>query len=468
MAKEKNDKLSEGESAEVQNSVPFGVEMPKLGEGRTRRGRSVATLEVGEGPFVDVSVDAFAVPSEQPLERNEDPDRRLTGPEPAVFGGVNPETPAGAVTDPDAPPPELTIAEHIGGALDEAVQTGDLLDNVPKIDYVRIIRSTPFLLCAMLASLVAATVIIRLAVATETYVQTSVQFNNYTLLNDEEQANLQKDINTILRNLKLRREAWDILQKKAPDLKPGFLDNSLIFHRLDSIVWFPEGKVQLRVDSDDPAADMIRVQAMSESFYRQMDDRNQERDKYIESLKQLEQQQTELSQEDAKLNEQIKGLSPKAEGYGDLKQSMQELERYLEVADESNPLRMVARQNQKRLRDQVQEVQQISMQRDALTARRMVVQKNADDTTKDIKDKKRQIELFPWPDPPDAKALFVRDTRPFQTIVLRVTWVSLIALFGGAIFLIHLQDQRAAEAARRERREKLKAQQQQQSAPDEP
>ena len=248
MAKEQNnDKLSEGGSAEAQDSAAFGVDLPSVSEGRTRRGRSVATLEVGAGPFVDVSVDAFGVPSEQPLERNEDPNRVLDGPEPAVFGGVNPETPAGAVSDPDTPPVEHTIAEQIGGALDEAVQTGDLLDNIPKIDYVRIIRSTPFLLCAMLASLIAATAIIRLAVVTETYVQTTVHFNNYTLLNEAEQGVLQKEINMILRNQPLRTEAKTILEKKilekkAPDMKPGFLNYSLVFFRLDSIVWVARGQ----------------------------------------------------------------------------------------------------------------------------------------------------------------------------------------------------------------------------------
>ena len=55
-------------------------------------GGSVATLEVGQGPFVDLSIDTFAVPSEQPLERNEDPARVLSGPEPTIFGGVNPAT----------------------------------------------------------------------------------------------------------------------------------------------------------------------------------------------------------------------------------------------------------------------------------------------------------------------------------------------------------------------------------------
>ncbi|GEM_PF-5040306 len=465
MAKENNEKLREGESADAHVSVPFGVEMPSTApEGRTRRGRSVATLEVGQGPFVDLSIDTFAVPSEQPLERNEDPARVMSGPEPTIFGGVNPATASGAVDDPNAPPVERTVAEQIGGALDEAVQTGDLLADVPRIDYVRIIRSTPFLLCAMLASLVAATVIIRLGVQTQTYVQTSVHFNNYTKLTEVEQADLQVKINGLLRTLPLRKLAWEILQKKAPDLKIGFLDSGLIFHRLDSITWFPEGTVQLRIESDDPASDVIRVRAVSESFYQQMEKRNKERETYQDSLKELQDQQAELTRKDAALKKQIDELTPKAEPYDQLKQSMQAMERFLEVADESNPLRLVARQNLTQLTVQVSDTRQLSLQRDDLTARRIGVQKSSAATDKEIKDKQRQIELFPWPDPPDAKTLFVHDTRPFQSTVLRIAWISVIIFFGGAILVIHLQDQRTAETARRERREKLKAQQQKQES----
>ena len=343
------------------------------------------------------------------------------------------------------------------------MQRGDLLSDVPRIDYVRIIRSTPFLLCAMLASLLAATVIIRLVVQTQTYVQTSVRFNNYTKLTEEEQAALQLEINGLLRTLPLRKQAWEILQKKAPDLKSGFLDNSLIFHRLDSITWFPDGKVQLRVDTDDPASDLIRVRAVSESFYGLMDDRNEQKDKYRGELTDLEKKQTRLAQDDAKLGKQVEALLPEAERYADLKQSMQAMDRFLEVADESNPLRLVARQNLTQLSVQVADTRRLSLQRDDLTARRIAVQKSSTETAAAIKDKQRQVELFPWPDPPDAKTLFVHDTRPFQTTVLRIAWISIIVFFGGAILVIHVQDQRAAEAARRERREKLKAQQQQES-----
>ena len=101
---------------------------------------------------------------------------------------------------------------------------------------------------------------------------------------------------------------------------------------------------------------------------------------------------------------------------------------------------MVTLQKLKRLSDQVEETKQISVQRDGLMARRVSVQNNIATTTDDIGKKKRQIELWAWPDPPDPNSLLPWDTRPFQAMVLRVTWISLIVFFGGAIFLIHLQD----------------------------
>ena len=304
-----------------------------------------------------------------------DPARKLTGPEPTVFGGVNPDAPSAALIDPDAPPVEQTNAGQIGGALDESVAVGDLLADVPRIDYLGIIRSTPFLLGAMVACLIAATFVIRLVVQTETYVQTSVRFNNYTRLDEQEQGELQIAINRLLRTYPLRQQAWQILQKKAPELQPGFLNSGLTFHRLDSIEWFPEGIVLMRVDSEEPAADLIRVQAFNEAFYQQMDDRNQQRDEYRDTLKQLEQQQIELAQDDQKLKKRIDDLLPEAQRYADLKQSMQAMERYVEVADESNPLRLVARQNLMRLTLQVADARQLSLQRDDLMARHIALQK---------------------------------------------------------------------------------------------
>lgn len=457
---EETDKIID--EREIVEEPAFGVEMERpVREGRTLRGRAVATLEVEQGPFAGMSIDTFAVPSEKPLEKPEDPARKLTGLEPAIFGGETPEDPSAAIIDPDAPPEEKTNAEHIGGALDEAVRTGDLLADVPKINYAKIVRSTPFLLCAMVAMLLVATALIRLVIVTETYVRASVKFNNYTKLNEQEQANLQQEINTRLRNLPLRKRAWTILQSKAPDLRPGFLDSGLTFHRLDSIRWMPEGVVEMRVDSIDPSADLIRLRAFSEAFYQEMDDRNQKKDEFREKLKQLEQDQVELTRQEAKLKKTIDALLPEADRYNELKQSLQAMQRYVEVADESNPLRLVAMQNLARLTQQVEEAKTLSSQRDTEITNRINVQKQIADISIEIEKMRRQIDLFPWPDPPDAKTLYVRDTRDTRTTVQRATWISIIALFGLAIIGIHWHDQRTAEAARRERREKLKAQKQQ-------
>ena len=64
---------------------------------------------------------------------------------------------------------------------------------------------------------------------------------------------------------------------------------------------------------------------------------------------------------------------------------MQAMERFLEVADESNPLRLVARQNLTQLTVQVSDTRQLSLQRDDLTARRIGVQKSSAATDKEIK-----------------------------------------------------------------------------------
>ena len=73
MAEEEPNKLSNEGPAEESSSSSADAEHPEgQPEGRARHGRSVATLEVTEGPFANVSIDTFAVPSERPVERNDD------------------------------------------------------------------------------------------------------------------------------------------------------------------------------------------------------------------------------------------------------------------------------------------------------------------------------------------------------------------------------------------------------------
>ena len=462
MAKETPDKLNTNEPID-HASAPAEIQPPQApaDPSRTRRPRPIRAASAENAAPAETGVDTFAPPPESTAENADSQATAasaadaLTGPEPAIFGGAGPAAPFSIA--PETPPVETASAEQIASVLDEPLRPGELFADAPRIDLVRIIRSTPFLLSTMVVCLIAVTASIRNLVQTETYVETSVHFNNYTRLNESEQADLQLEMSRLLRTLPLRTQAWEILHRKAPELHAGFLNSGLTFHRLDAILWDPDGTLRLRVDSDDPASDVMRLCAVSEAFYLQLDDRARLRDQFRDELKRLEALHTGLLQEDGRIKRRVDELLPDAQRYADLKQAMQAMERYLQLADESNPLRLVARQNLARLALQVGDARQLSLGRDELMARRIALQGRIDETADSTAKMRRRIELFAWPDPPDAKTLRIYDTRPVRTTAMRIAWLSIIMIFGATILLIHLYDQRMAEHVRRERRERLKA-----------
>lgn len=405
-----------------------------------------------------VSEDTFATPS-QVATGEVDPES-LAGPEPAVFGGANPAAQddaqaldGGDVASEDAE----AISEPLGTALDDAVRGDELIPDAPKIDYARIAKSTPFLLSAMVGVLVIATYVIRMAVPTQTYVQTTVHFNNYTKLNELEVADLQVELNKLLRTYPLRAEAWQILQKKSPGIAPGFLNSGLTFHRLDAISWDDAGTVSLRIDSEDPGSDLTRLSAITEAFYSQLSGRAAKLDEYKSQLKGQQNAIFALQAQDGELKGRIDQLLPDAQRYIDLKQAMQAMERYLELADMSNPLRLVARQNLSRLVRQVNDAREVSVKRDDLLAQRVDVQKRIQTVSTELARLQRSIDVFVYPDAPDPKGLSMHDTRPHQRWILRMSWIAIVMIFAGIISIIHTLDNRAAERHRRERRELLNA-----------
>lgn len=423
-----------------------------VAEARPRRRRLLPRI----WPFyTGTSVDTFATPSE-PATGEIDP-QSLLGPEPAVFGGINPPLQSEAASAASAGE-GAEVTEPLGTTLDESVRGNELLADVPRIDIKRILRSTPFLLCAMIACLVGSTLFIRMAVPTETYVQTSVSFANYEKLNEQEIEELQIEISRLLRTYPLRQQAWDLLQKRSPDVPPGFLASGLTFHRLNAISWLPDGTIRLRVDSQDPTTDITRLSAVTDAFYKELEARTVKLEEYKASLAEQQKMLQENLQRDEFLKAQIDALLPDAQRYMDLKQDMQALERYVELADESNPLRLVARHALSRIALQVADARELSLKRDDLITERVAVQSARQKIEEEIARLQRAIEVWVYPKPRSDKHLVIHDTRDRQKMIVRTTWISIIVAFAGIFALIHFFESRAAERQRRERREMLKRQ----------
>ena len=434
-------------------SPPVVADLP-LRAGRARSRGAVWPMDTG------ASDDTFATPSEA-AAGGIDPDS-FASPEPAVFGGINPASSAEPVpAHAEAAP----AAEPLGNSLDESVNSRDLLASAPRINFARLLRSTYFLFGGLIACLIGSTLLIRMVVPTETYVQTSVKFKNYDRLNEVEIQYLQTEMNNVLRTYPLRQQAWDMLQKKSPGVLPGFLASGLTFHRLDAIAWDPLGIIFLRIESDDPASDITRLSAITDAFYNHLYERLAKLDEFKAALAAQTTLHDQQSDRDTQLRLKIDELLPHAQRYLELKQAMQGIERYLELSDESNPLRFVAKENLIRLSGQVSAARLLSVQRDDLITERISLQKTSETVTEESSRLNRAIEVFAYPEAPKPASLLIHDTRDHQSFILRSVWFSLIALFAGIMAFFHITDHLAKERHRRDRRDLL---QRRTSAPVQP
>lgn len=384
----------------------------------------------------------------------------LIGPEPPVFGGVDPRATHADLAQPEATgegqEPAEGGVEQIADALsaDEGLKADDLLGQAPRINFGRVFRSTPFLLIMMIVSLVLGTMLVQSLVQTITYVHMVVRFANYEKLDELGREDLQLEINKLLRSYPLRAEAWKLLQARQTDKKlaPGFLNDSLIFHRLDALIWGNDGTLQLRVDCEDPATDLLRLNAVAEAFYKMAQDRNIGLEANRKKLKSDEGQQVELLRKDAALKGQAEELFSDAQRYVDVKAALGGTQRYLDLADEGNPLRLVARENLRRLTEQVTRTRQASEKRDEVLNQRVELQRQEREVQTEIDSLRRAIDSFSYPERPDSRSITVHDTRPHRQAILQWVWIGIIGAYLGLYALIHFVETHSAELKRRERR----------------
>ena len=405
-------------------------------------------------------IDTFATPSQPPADDTPLP---LIGFEPAVFGGVNPgqhaplsDAPAVPVdyaaqaVEATAAGVEQTLEELL--EVEDPLTAEDILGEAPRLDLAKTIKSTPFLVVLMLVCLAGATMLIQKAIKTVTFVEMNIEFVNYSKLDEDQRRELQAGINQMLRSYPLRADAWDVLQKKDPKLSPGFLNSGLTFHRFDSLLWEKNGRINLRVDTDDPATDLLRLSSAAEAFYNMAQTRNTTLEQNKASLKTSEASQLQLLQRDAILKQQTDDLLPEAQHYIDLKAALQGTQRYLDLAEESNPLRVVARENLRTLTGEVAAARRASERRDDLVITRVQVQREISDLRQLIATLRRDIDCFSYPLPPDPKTIAIVDTRDRRQNVLRGAWAGIILCFAGIFAGLRYGQSRSADLQRRERR----------------
>jgi hypothetical protein len=436
----------------MSSGLEYNIDSDSGEQGRTPGALKVLPPPPAQPPVESLA--AFAVTDgEPPVFGGVNPEGLalpLMGSEPAVFGGLNLD--AGWVGD-ELTDGEAVMMEVTAAAMEEnELRLVDLLGDVPQINVKAVMTSSTFLLSLLVVLLIAATVFIQASVGAETYVYTTVRFVNYDKLDEPARQELRHEINRLMRTLPVRAEAWDLLQKRRPGLIPGFLGSGLTFYRMDSLAWDRNGVLRLRVDTDDPDSDVIRLGSVVDAFYNRSLARNQRRDDSCKELADEHQKQSTLLQLDADLKKHIDEQLIGAQRYIDIKAALRATERYLQLADQSNPLRLVARQELKRLAAEVGEARGVAVERDEKVTARISVEKEIDDLAASMAQLHKNIDTFAYPEVPDQKALGVFDSRPRQKAALRGTWLGLIALFGGIIGHFRYQERQQEASEREERR----------------
>jgi hypothetical protein len=233
-------------------------------------------------------VERVVIPAEQ-VELFAHADVLVTGndPEPAIFGGGRPaRTPVPTNTDifstPDraADPAQTAEAEHRTRIVIQMDGPAAVVD--AEMDEVRIaplshksIQHTVWRTLAMWpVALLLAVVLLGTAgwsvnrlVSVETYVSQQLDIANYTRLSLDAQKDLQRDYTNLYRSKPVRQKAASAMQKRNSQIRAGFLENGLALHRSEAITFSSDGKMTIRVDSGEPENDLVRLQALSESFY---------------------------------------------------------------------------------------------------------------------------------------------------------------------------------------------------------
>ncbi len=242
---------------------------------------------------VTVTVDAFATPSDSSNTTSTEP-VALAGPEPAIFGGVNP------APLPDRGTPEVAAAD------DDETTPGQLLPAIRRTVASKILHSNVGLTIVMLLMMAGAAALVITYVEPQTYVQATVGFRNYRNLPDDDADEFQKEINALLRTYPLRLMARETLLRTASHISPGVLDSGSLFQGNRAVEWSADGhgRLALRIDSQKPADDIVRMGAALDAFARLLQERQPRLEQARRQADNLQVHVVELKRQKAELDQQ--------------------------------------------------------------------------------------------------------------------------------------------------------------------
>ena len=280
-------------------------------------------------------------------------------------------------------------------------------------------------------------------------VRATIAFVNYNKLPAGGQMDFQLDQDRLLKSDELRAMTRGLLSQGPQPVDPSYVTDTLEYHRAVDRRWYPDGRLELTVRSEDPDTDVLRLRTMAQAYVLLGQNSLQDIEQYEAAIGVLAARKADAEKRSTGLRQQIDELSPLALQQTTLNAALLSTEQYLSRLNEGAPERVAAAHTLQRLAEQVKAAREAGEMRDKLVAQRIELIQQINDTTDQIAQKRDLAGRVVYPKPLNAGDLTISDLRPASYRALWVVTVVICALFTVLVVLAYLRNLRRETAALR-------------------
>ena len=288
---------------------------------------------------------------------------------------------------------------------------------------------------------------VKISIPESATVRASIAFVNYDKLPADQQAEFQIDQERVLKSDELRAMARGTLSQGPRTVDPSYVTDTLEYHRALDRKWYPDGRLELTVRSEDPDTDVLRLRTMASAYVLLGQQREQDIEQYKAAARALEAQKADTEKRSTELRQQIDELSPLALQQSTLTAAALSTEQYLSRLSEGAPERVAAGHNLEGLVEQVKAAREAGERRDKLVAQRIEFIQKINDTAAQIAQNRDLADRVVYPKPFTAGDLTVTDLRPASYRAMWAVTVVICALFALLVALAYLRNLRRETAA---------------------
>lgn len=367
--------------------------------------------------------------------------------EPPIFGGVNPPV-AEWYHNPDAEAVNLARkeAEEEQTEQPEASQEGldeEFLSNRRRRQELLSHLFSPFyILPLFVLALLIGISTVNISTPESATVRATVDFVNFDKLNAAEQIEFQLEQDRVLKSDELRAMTRGILEQGPVTIDPGFVTDTLEFHRALDRSWTPDGRLVITTQSTQPELDAVRLRVMIEAYALIGQHRTQDIQAYEAAARALEDKQAADEKESVSLRTQIDELAPVAMEQSSLNDSVLSTEQYLSHLAEGAPERVVVQHNLDVARDRAKAAREAGENRDRLIQQRIELIQQIGQTRDQIIQKRAQAGRVVYPKALSPANFTVSDLRPASYGLLWVVTVVICGVFAALIAVAYLRNLR--------------------------